>query len=900
MLIRSSAILVLILTSVFIITPPLSSFGSVHQSVQTNANTASVSAGDPKASPTAFNYSYSQANLYTNASASTNFVPSSFPLSNRTYTPLVWLSTVNRTSNNIPIPATGFRFNVTHANLVAAKLEVNWTLIIPQFNCRGCNGVSVNFNFFGSLTKGTNATYALLNSTNPPITSGTFSPTASLSCPENFCLNATAYIGFRLTLMFTFGWNGTNVSGMHADVGEIVVASIGSAQTSSNNTMQLDNVSNQVTHTTTLSNIVYNDTLRTILHPGGSTLQKWWNMSIINIFYPGGYNIVGITINSTLLYPVSPSVPLENDHCYVGSVNCSQSLISLNVTDFVPVSRNSTITITSHTPNSVSPLTALSGGAPSQYFTPGDLIGVKIVNNPSISNASTTLKTGQLNITFIDPTRTRQVLAGPTTPLQTISGGTFLYTMPPDCGVSNRLCGSWTIITTFLSGFDLGNRSISFNLDQIQISSFSSGGSNNGLTAQGTLAYVSSSLPANATSGIVFAIDAGTPANTPVSTTNSSTGAGLYVSNATLVNGVFALGQQLIMTFTLTNPTNSAYNASVTLVHEWPGSQPHGVNVNFTLGIADGLGDLPFTSGPQSYQAAITLTTNGTQIVLTSLSTRNSKTISMSVGSSPVSPTRQHTGLFKIIVVTKTGTSTISTNTLESPPYAYLFNLPLSPSRYLAYSTPFTTVSGGTFSITPIQSDSILGAKRLVVFALARDANGIVLANNPQNPGFSDSTVLISSMDPLGQVVQGQTVTATLHLKSNSSKITGTLIIDLNLQGTGKVAEKSGVTLTPGSTQDVTLSFMAPSTHGQYALSFSSPQYAGGPLTSQTLQVTILQSNLQILIPAAIGIVAAIIILGIYLLRRQPEREEPAEKTKSAASKPKPTGSANPPSKSLT
>jgi hypothetical protein len=229
-----------------------------------------------------------------------------------------------------------------------------------------------------------------------------------------------------------------------------------------------------------------------------------------------------------------------------------------------------------------------------------------------------------------------------------------------------------------------------------------------------------------------------------------------------------------------------------------------------------------------------------------------------------------------------------------------LFNLPLSPSRYLAYSTPFTTVSGGTFSITPIQSDSILGAKRLVVFALARDANGIVLANNPQNPGFSDSTVLISSMDPLGQVVQGQTATATLHLKSNSSKITGTLIIDLNLQGTGKVAEKSGVTLTPGSTQDVTLSFMAPSTPGQYALSFSSPQYAGGPLTSQTLQVTILQSNLQILIPAAIGIVAAIITLGIYLLRRQPEREEPAEKTKSAASKPKPAGSANPPSKSLT
>jgi hypothetical protein len=71
-------------------------------------------------------------------------------------------------------------------------------------------------------------------------------------------------------------------------------------------------------------------------------------------------------------------------------------------------------------------------------------------------------------------------------------------------------------------------------------------------------------------------------------------------------------------------------------------------------------------------------------------------------------------------------------------------------------------------------------------------------------------------------------------------------------------------------------------------------------LASQTLQVTILQNNLQILIPAAIGIVAAIIILGIYMVKRQPETTEVEEKTKPAGSKAKTPGSGKPPAKSLT
>jgi hypothetical protein len=148
--------------------------------------------------------------------------------------------------------------------------------------------------------------------------------------------------------------------------------------------------------------------------------------------------------------------------------------------------------------------------------------------------------------------------------------------------------------------------------------------------------------------------------------------------------------------------------------------------------------------------------------------------------------------------------------------------------------------------------------------------------------------------------------TATLHLKSNANQPNGVIeVITVNLiiEGNGlsaqKVGMQTGVTIAPGATQTVTISFTAPSSTGLYTLTFSSPEY-GGALASQTLQVTILQSNLQILIPAAIGIVAAIIILGIYMIKKQPEAAEVGEKTKPAGPKPKASGSGNPPSKSLT
>jgi hypothetical protein len=320
--------------------------------------------------------------------------------------------------------------------------------------------------------------------------------------------------------------------------------------------------------------------------------------------------------------------------------------------------------------------------------------------------------------------------------------------------------------------------------------------------------------------------------------------------------------------------------------------------VTLPVGLKDGLGDLPFNvTFTQSYEASFTLTTNGTMVKFTSLNTGNSKTTWMSRGTSPVVPTRAHAGLFKVTVVSKLGTGT----PVESPPYAYAFGLNLpTPSKYLVYSSTFTSdATSGAFSVS-FKSDAILGAVKLTVFALAMDPSGIVLANN-QKSQFSDFTVLQSSLDSIGQVAQGQSVTATLHLKSNATKITEIITVDLNLQGTGKVAEQAGISIAPGASQDLTFTFKAPSSPGSYSLSFSSPQYSG-PLASQTLQlqVTIFQNNLQLLIPAGIGILAAIIILGIYLVKKQPETVETPEKTKPAGSRPKTPGSGNPPSKSLT
>ncbi|HVH16376.1 MAG TPA: hypothetical protein VNA15_11760 [Candidatus Angelobacter sp.] len=860
---------------------------------------------------TAFNYTYSTADIYTYNT--TGFVATPSLGNSHPGTQLTWFSTINSTKDGSRIPGTAFNFtasapafNVDHTQ---DRQELNWTLTIPQSNCVSCSLV-VRFNLFGNLTRGTSENFTLTpsinntsvlplgmtsvflgNQTTPAYVCGLTKSSLSACAQPEVTIPVSKWVGISLRLSFRFGWNSTNEP-MLGSVGELVVASIDNTlKNSSSNFITQGSDPTKVVHTAKFFPIGYNTTVP----------SHTWSNEVINFYYPSGYNLTQLTLNATSnpIFPSGNRAPFERTACNDQPL-CTQSLIALNMSEIIPRSfvRNSAIFITATSQNSLVRLNPIASGIATTFFVPGDTLGVNVTNRPSVANAPTSLKTGRLNITFVD----RQ---GPETPTgqafstTTVIGGLFNFTLPPDCGLNNLRCGQWTITATFGGGLDLGAISSSFTVDLLQMNSLSAGGSNTEVTASGTLTNSSGSASA-ATNGIVFAIDSGTPINNPVTnTTKNPSSTGLYISNLTLVNGVFTQGQQLIMTFTLINPTSSAFNATVTIQHEWPGSQTHGVNATFQLGPKFGLHDLPFTSGPQAYQVGLTLTPSGIHMVLTNLGTGNLENVPVTLGTDPVVSSRQHAGLFKITVTTLTGNSIVSTNSLESPPYAYVFGLPSAINRYLAYSSPFSTDTNGKFPIT-LKSDSILAANKLLIFALARDSRGIVLTNSPQNTGLSDSTTLQSTMDSIGPVAEGSSVTATLHLKSNSTKFTEIITVDLYLQGSGKLAEQTGISISPGTSQDVTLSFKAPSTPGQYALSISSPQYGGGPLASQSLQVTILQSNLQILIPAAIGIVAAIIILGVYLVKRQPETIETQEKTKPAGSKSKTLGSGNSPSKSLT
>src|SRR2546428_10457683 len=144
-------------------------------------------------SPHAFNYSYSQANLYTGIGNA----PVILPAPNATGTQFRWLDTVTRTTNNTQIPTSGFRFNITSPPpSTQGKQVVNWTLTIPQVNCKTCTFVQVIFDFFGNITRGTKATYALFNGTHaiqPSVTLtalGEFLPAATATCPELFFIPA--------------------------------------------------------------------------------------------------------------------------------------------------------------------------------------------------------------------------------------------------------------------------------------------------------------------------------------------------------------------------------------------------------------------------------------------------------------------------------------------------------------------------------------------------------------------------------------------------------------------------------------------------------------------------------------------------------------------------------------
>ncbi len=916
-MIRGWACVLLILVSTLAAVPNLPVSHASVQQLAAHNNTFPLK--DPNGPLKAFNYTYAQADLYTNSSNGIKVTPAPNTISGTTFK---WLNTVPRTTNGTQVSGTALSFNLTAPSLLKGSQEVNWTLRIPQFNCVNCNTTIVRFAFFGSLTKGTSANYTLTftNGTQVPVSQcsgiGFFPcsrtdlgpcvfPTVPLSqscgprndnsqsCGSaNVCLNATKFIGFDLRLSFRFGWNSSE-TGLTVDVGELVVTSIDTTfKNSVSNSMAFNSTdTSKVVHTARLFPIKYNSTV-SYLNQTGASVTHIWSIETLNIYYPAGYKITRILLNSTaqtpiLIYPLPPEVAFENTPCKDSA--CSVSLLALNMSDFRLFSRNSTdLVLTATTPNTLSPLSTLAGNAPINSFMPNEQISVKVSNALTVVNASATTRAPEnLTITFFDPTG--NTLTIPRKSYTTSSGGLFNNTIP---AASLNPFGLWNITVSFINNFDMGFKFQTFTVRQILLApgSFSYIGSNSLLTVTGKLTYTNQSA-ASAVNGTVFAMDAAFGTN-PITTTNTSS-TSLYISNITLVNGIFTTGQPLRMFFTVVNPTTRGFNATLTIEHEWPGSISHGVRATFPLD----LGDQPFTFGPVVYKADIFLLSTGVQIQVTSLTTHNARTVTASLGLSPVLSSRQHSGLFKITISSLSGSQTFVPNSLESPAYGYVVASGFVPGKLLAFSKPFTTQTDGTFSTT-FTSARILGAQKLVLLVLARAGNGIVLGNQDPTIQPPDSTILQSSLDAPSEAAVKQAVTVTLRLKNNSTKITFSLTINAELSGSGTVPSKTAA-LPPGGQQDLPFTFTTPSSPGVYTLTFSSPEY-GAPLLTKTLQVSLLQSNLQILVPAIIGLVAALVILGFYLVKKSPEvAPDTKEKQRPSSGKPsKPQG--QPTSKSLT
>ncbi len=853
-----------------------------------NSNTAPPYHQDPSGTLAAFNTTLAQFDLYTNTSAAVSVA------NNGT---LTWTSTIKNAVNNGSILGTGFGYTVPVNNATSPPKTVSWNLTIPK----GVGGTTyVRFDWNGTVGARTSARYLLFNGTggisatpfvrviktNQTFTVGTpFDSTGGipLSCGTGHeCVDVSKFVGFNMTLTFMFNSTSTG-GGLRVRVANVEVASTGTNFSGANSHSMLLNPSNrtEVFHTGTLS-LTYNSTV-TYRNPVNKTLTHTWKQMLASFFAPAKYVLGNIQGNITLNGSPPANHPFSQGSC--NSPLCTNTkFVSFNLT--IPGATNAVVLVHASSINALASLTSLVPtilGVTTTSFVPGDIMAVRMTSSPGVNVSASQ------EIILVDPNGL--VFPGPAPASN--KGGTYLYnvTVP----LSAKL-GSWLVNGTFTGGYDFGVASQSFTVEEIQpvpnsFAATGGAGSNTALNIRGNLTYKSTSQPAQNVNTTIFAVDSGASPG-PV-TVQGVVSPGLYVKNITLVNGVFTVSQQLTMLFAVVNPTTQPvepFNATVTIEHEWYTSQTHGVRTTFNLT----LGDQPFTTITNAiYRADITINQQGIQLQVRSVTSPASPPISltMTTGSSPVTNTRQHFGKFRITIAsTNQGTGkTTTAPPAESPTYAFTLDSDLIPSRLLASSATVSTGSDGSIS-TSIVSDRLLGARNLVLFALGRNANGITLFGGniqkiQKTTFFSDSTLLIPSADIPSDVATKQSVTVTLNLKSNSSTVPQTLTVNLDLSGTGIVSSQT-VTVPPGTTKPVSFTFQSPGGAGSFLLTFASPNYLSGvPLLTKTLQVSPLSSNLQILIPALIGLVVALVILGYYALKRGSRVTEEEEEEK-----PKPSG----------
>jgi len=807
----------------------------------------------------------------------------------------------NFTNSQLGTPVPGTGFNVTIPSSTLANQNVTWTKVnIPHGNVSSTT--YLRFDWRGTIGNGTKASYFVYNETSKPpvfsstkvnqttITGGpplftTGSPPVGCT-PTDECFDVSKYIGFNLTLTFHFNSTSTG-KGLSVRVSNIaVVAADATPINSISHSMKLDPT--DPTHARVLHSA--NQTLRYFANvtyhkpnTANGNLSHNWTQMVIAYYYPNSYTGVSISQNGTSIFPLTaPAAPIFQGNC-PGSFFCTDThFVALNMTSGIA---RAGINIAANSVNAEAGVQTTLGGVTTSYWGPGDLLQVKV-------NLRQGVNVTGFNIVSANKTGVVRLTQQFTNVKKGISLENFTSPLPQD----TSLLGQWTINSTFINGYDYGYNSTSFTLEQLGVTGFTYSGSNQRLTAGGTLTYASNTSPAPDVKGYVFAVDSGSGA-APLSTPTVTSGTGIYISNITLLNGVFTSGGQLIMVFTLVNPTKIAMKANnLTIDHEWVSGVSHGSNA--TIAVPSGADT--FTLQPDYiYRLNATFTPGGIQIIVTG--TGNSVSALLPPGNPPVTSLRQHAGLFRITVNSSpvSGSSPCvpeCKNSLESLAYAYVLVNPPVPGRLLA-SGNFTSTASGAFSTT-ISSGKILGAGKLTFLSLGRDPNG--LAITVQDKSTQESTILISKIDNIPTATQNQPLTLVLHLTSNSTSIDMSITISLNVEGNGVVQSQSGILVPHGISKDVPFNFNAPAKVGVYSLTFFSPDY-GSPLITGTLQVSVLQSSLQVIIPAIIGLAAAIVILLFFQFRKKPETmpESPA-KEKSAAGKPTRPNAGTSTSKSLT
>ncbi len=855
---------------------------------------------DPNGTQYAFNSTVADLDIYTHLNATVGG-----NCSFGTNCDIAWFSALNSTVTGQAIPETGVHFNLTAAGI---RETVNYTLTVPQGSG---TSILLRFQWNGTVGAGTGARYLVSNSTSPTnsdpskIKTSVFRPSTAnqtgtffgsnspglnggppLPCGRSDeCFDITNLVGYNITLSFLFNSTATATGHLRVSASNVEVVSMSTSSAASSHSMSVDTNPAQIDHDARLV-ISYNST---VSYPKPHTTQilvHKWGTTLLSFYSPTSYASEIYTLGTT---QINSGTFLSN-HLFAqgtctaqGLVRCtSVRLFSVNVTDLAPsISQN--VLVTAQSANALTSITTGIGSVDTNYWTPGENMTVRARNTPGVNVTGT--QVGILEPVPSSGPAPLNVTLSVTAPI-----GSANYTIAIPATFTPL--GPWTLTITFSNGFDFGIKTHDITIDELQVNSGSTTmggvGSASSIGVSGRISYLSNPAfqPVNCNVG-VFAIGQGTG---PLTNTGQNNG-GLYISSIASVVGVGSPRQPIIMYITLRNNGTLNFDANLTIDHEWSPGATHGVNVTIPLkqasinGIDNG-NDFQFT--PLTYSLQALVTANGIQLTLQSLATKAMVVVSMTRGTteSAVPSMRDHFGQFKITLKAKDKTNHVLESplpSLESPPYAYLLYSPLLPSQLLAYTTTTTTSSNGDFSAS-IDSSHLVGVKRVRVIVLARDVNGIVIGDANRDPTvFFDSTSLTPTVDVPGSVAVQESVAATLHLKSNSTKLVTRVTVNLNITGPASVPlQTKTITIQPGATNDLIFSFTAPSKTGFYTMTFSTPQYgpAGAPLLSKTLVVSVVSTTLQIILLPAIGIAVAAIIVIVYTRRKQPTEGSATEKTK--------------------